>query len=234
MSKKKILDGVSKFLVGSEKVAPEVQKAISSYVTPTGRLVEESLQKRRLLGNLLIGKKGTMEALKGRYQQGGLLGPGGLVRGELALDPRYKELLKNIKNRDSSGMVLDPYTGKLVSGKRAITKGVTKGVGQSINPLFLLGFPIADIKSSLETDSSDIQGGSSGVLGAIGSGLGFAAAAPLGLVGGIGASMLGETLGQNIGSVIDPSPKTIDIFGGQKGTRLPRASDLILDAAIPQ
>ena len=109
----------------------------------------------------------------------------------------------------------------------------TKGVGQSINPLFLLGFPIADIKTSLETPSHESHGGSSGILSALGSGLGFAAAAPLGLVGGIGASMLGEHLGSAVGSSMDPSAPTLNL-STVNSTRLPRASDVILDAAVPR
>lgn len=233
MSKLRLADKLTKILVGSEKLAPEVQAGVRKYVSETGRINSSSLGKRRLMGDILIGKKGTKDALKARYTQGGVLGPGGLVRGELAIDPKYKELIKNFKSSKGSKEVLNPYTGERISKAKAARMLATKGMGQGINPLFLLGFPLADIKTSLDTPSHDQHGGSSGVLGALGSGLGFAAAAPLGLVGGIGASMLGEHLGSAIGSTMDPSAPTGSINSPQS-TRLPRASDVILDAALPR
>lgn len=233
MSKIRLGDKLTKLLVGSEKLTPEVQANVRKYVSDTGRIDTTTLGKRRLMGDILIGKKGAMDAVRARYAQGGVLGPGGLVRGELALDPKYKQLVKNFRSAKGSKEVLNPYTGEQISKAKAARMLATKGVGQSINPLFLLGFPIADIKTSLDTPSHEQHGGSSGILGALGSGIGFAAAAPLGLVGGIGASMLGETLGSSLGAAVDPSKPKLDLLT-TNSTRLPRASDIILDAAVPR
>lgn len=234
MSLGKLSDKLTRLLVGTEKLAPKVEKNIRKYVSSTGRLEESVLGKRRLHGDILIGKKGTTDALKARYIQGGVLGPGGLVRGELALDPKFKELVKNVQgSKGSSATITNPYTGEQISKAKAVRMLATKGLGQSINPLFLLGFPIADVHSSMGTAAHEQHGGNSGILGALGSGLGFAAAAPLGLVGGIGASMLGEHLGSAVGSSFDPSAPTLNLGGRGNSTRLPRASDVILDAAIP-
>lgn len=233
MSKLRMADRLAKFLVGTEKLAPEVQASVRKYVSDAGRIDNSALTNRRLMGDILIGQKGSLDAVKARYTQGGVLGPGGLVRGELAIDPKFKELVKNFKSSKGSDKVLNPYSGELVSKAKATQMLATKGIGQGINPLFLLGFPIADIKSSLDTPSHEQHGGASGVLGALGSGLGFAAAAPLGLVGGIGASMLGEHLGAAIGSGLDPAAPTLNI-NASNSTRLPRASDVILDAAVPR
>mgnify|MGYP001317084651 CR=1 FL=1 len=235
MSKAKITDNLVKFLVGTEKLAPEVRAGVRKYVSETGRLAEESLGKRRLMGDLLIGKKGTTDALKARYTQGGVFGPGGLVMGELAVDPKFKKLVKNFKKAKGSNKVLDPYSGKTISKNKATALIATKGVGQGLNPLFLLGFPIADIKTSLDTDASEEHGGASGFLGALGSGLGFAAAGPLGLVGGMGASMVGENLGSAVGSLFDPKASLpLTQSSSTYSPRLPGASDVILDAAVPR
>jgi hypothetical protein len=233
MSKIRLADKLVKLLVGTEKLVPEVQAGVRKYVSNTGRIDPSALSKRRLMGDILIGQKGSLDAIKARYTQGGMLGPGGLVRGELAIDPKYKELIKNFKGAKGANEVLNPYTGELVSKAKATQMLATKGIGQSINPLFLLGFPIADIKSSLDTPSHEQYGGASGVLSALGSGLGFAAAAPLGLVGGIGASMLGEHLGSAIGSGLDPAAPILNL-ATTNSSRLPRTSDIILDAAVPR
>jgi hypothetical protein len=233
MSKIRLADKLTKLLVGSEKLAPEIQSSVRKYVSETGRIDPSALGKRRLMGDILIGQKGSLDAVKARYAQGGMLGPGGLVRGELALDPKFKELVKNFKASKGSGKVLNPYSGELVSKSKATQMLATKGIGQGINPLFLLGFPISDIKSSLDAPSHEQHGGASGVLGALGSGLGFAAAAPLGLVGGIGASMLGEHLGSAVGSGLDPTAPLLNL-ATTNSTRLPRASDVILDATVPR
>lgn len=234
MSKTKILNSVSKALVGTEKLAPEVEAVARKLVSDTGRINQEALGKRRLLGDLLIGKKGTSKALKARYQQGGLIGPGGLIMGEFALDPRYKQLVKNYRLAGKGATVLDPYSGKVLDRSGATKKLVTKGLGQSINPMFLLGFPAMDIATAINTPDSDVHGGMSGILGALAGGAGFAIGGPMGLVGGIGASMLGENIGKSVGGLFDPADSTLTrILPSQQGARAPRASDLILDAAVP-
>jgi len=234
MSKAKVLSAVSKALVGAEKLAPEVEVAARKLVSDTGRINQEALGKRRLLGDLLIGKKGASQALKARYQQGGLLGQGGLLMGEFALDPRYKELVKNYRQAGTGRSIIDPYSGQKLTRSGATRKLVTKGLEESLNPLFLLGFPAMDVATAINTPDSDEHGGMSGILGALAGGAGFAIGGPMGLVGGMGASMLGENIGKSVGGLFDPSKSTINnVLPSQQAARVPRASDLILDAAIP-
>jgi hypothetical protein len=236
MSKSRALERLGRALVGAEKLSPEVEAAARKYVSETGRINHEALGKRRLLGDLLIGKKGTVDALKARYAQGGIIGPGGLIMGEFALDPRYKQLVKNYRSAPRGAAVIDPYTGKALSRAKATQRLATKGLGQSINPLFLLGFPAADIASAINTPDSDEHGGMSGILGALAGGAGFAIGGPLGLVGGIGASMAGERAGKAVGGLLDPDKPSISLpsYSAEQAARLPRASDLILDAAVPK
>lgn len=234
MSKAKVLDVVSKALVGTEKLAPEVESAARKLVSDTGRINQEALGTRRLLGDLLIGKKGVSQALKARYQQGGIIGPGGLILGEFALDPRYKQLVKNYRQGSKGTPVLDPYSGQQLTRAAATKKLVSRGLGQSINPMFLLGFPAMDVATAIGTPDSDAHGGMSGILGALAGGAGFAIGGPMGLTGGIGASILGENLGRSVGALFDPSPRPIhNILPSERAPRVPRASDLILDATIP-
>lgn len=234
MNKTRALSAVTKALVGTEKLAPEVESAARKFVSDTGRINHEALGKRRLLGDILIGKKGAADALKARYEQGGIFGPGGLIMGEFAVDPRYKQLVRNYRQSQKGTPVLDPYTGEALSRGVATKKLVTKGLGESINPLFLLGFPAMDVASAISTDPSDEHGGMSGILGALAGGAGFAVGGPLGLVGGLGASMLGGNIGKTVGSLFDP--KSIAPAEGLHSKRAqykPRRPNLILDAAIP-
>lgn len=234
MSKEKALSAVTKALVGTEKLAPEVESAARKFVSDTGRINHEALGKRRLLGDLLIGKRGVTEALKARYAQGGILGPGGLVMGEFALDPRYKQLVSNYRQAPTGAAILDPYSGQAISRSKATKKLVTQGLGQSISPMFLLGFPAMDVSSAISMDPSDEHGGMSGILGALAGGAGFAMGGPLGLVGGLGASILGENIGKSVGGLFDP--KSIAPAEGLHSKRAqykPGRPNLILDAAIP-
>lgn len=234
MSKEKALSAVTKALVGTEKLAPEVESAARKFVSDTGRINHEALGKRRLLGDLLIGKKGVTEALKARYAQGGILGPGGLVMGEFALDPRYKQLVSNYRQSPKGTAVLDPYTGEALSREVATKKLVTKGLGESINPMFLLGFPAMDVSSAISMDPSDEHGGMSGILGALAGGAGFAMGGPLGLVGGLGASMLGENIGKSVGGLLDQKGSTPAAgLHSKRAQYNPGKPNLILDAAIP-
>jgi len=202
MSLARISNAVSKALVGAEHLAPELRAATRKLVSESGYINQKALGDRRLMGDLLIGKKGTLDALKARYRQGGLIGPGGLVMGEFAIDPKFKELLSALK--EGKQYITNPYTGETITRTRGLAKAVTAGTGQAINPLFLLGFPAMEIAEALETPDYEERGGYGGIGGAIGSGLGFAAAGPLGLLGGMAASHLGEGIGRSLGSLADP------------------------------
>lgn len=230
MSKSSILDKATRFLVGSEKLSPEVTSLARKYVSETGRINHEALGSRKLLGDLLIGKRGTLDALRGRYTQGGVFGPGGLVAGELALDPKFKQLLANYRSTPLNSRVIDPYTGNSISRARAMGNLVTRGLGESINPLFMVGFPALEVSEALNTPDHDERGGMSGVLGALGGGLGFAVAGPLGLIGSMGAGHLGQQLGSSLGGLYDPVKKQSTPTAKYSSLS---ATPVLLDAAIP-
>lgn len=225
-----ILSKLNRLLVGTEKLAPEVESAVRSLVSKSGRINEKALANRRFGGTLLVGQKGAADAIKARYAQGGLMGPGGVLLGELAVDPRYKKLLQEVKASKGAKELVDPYTGKLISRRKGVAKAVGKGVTESINPAFLLGFPAVEAYDAMNNPDYTDEGGYSGILGALGSGAGFMAGGPLGLVGGMGASMLGHSLGSSIGRALDPTKPVIS--SQASSPTIPKASDLILDAAV--
>ena len=223
---------IERALVGVEKLAPEAEHQIRKYVASNGFINHEALGERKLLGDLLLGKPKALAAIRGRYAQGGLVGKGGVITGEFAFDPRFKEMVSEVAKAHRGGhkTVVDPFTGELLSTGKATRRVIGKAIGQSVNPLMLLGFPVMDIKDALGEDPSEDSGGMSGILRGLGSGIGFAATAPLGLVGGIaGSHILGE-LGAGIGSRFDPKKS-------ETSTDTPVANPYIntnlLDAALP-
>lgn len=227
-----LLGKLEKTLVGAERLAPEVQKSVSKYITPSGRIIEDSLKNRAKGLNLLLGQKGGLNVIKSRFRQGGILGPGGLFLGDLALDPNYKQLLTNLKNSKGFNYVIDPKTGKSITKRKAVAKVLGGGIIEGMNPAFGIGFPILDAKAALDSPDYEEGGGYSGLLGALGSGIGFAAGGPLGLIGGMAAGELGGGIGRTLGGMFDPSKPLVDLSGKTMHT-VPRPSDYILDAAIP-
>lgn len=227
-----LLAKLEKALVGAPRLAPEIRSSVAKYVTPTGRMLEDSLQSRATGLNLLLGQKGGLNVVKSRFRQGGVLGPGGLFLGDLAVDPKYKELLANLRKSKGFPTVIDPKTGRSISKTQAISKVLGGGLVEGINPAFGLGFPILDAKAALDSPDYEEHGGYSGLLGALGSGLGFAAGGPLGLLGGMAAGELGGGLGRSLGGLFDPEKPLIDLSGKTMHT-VSRPSDYILDAAIP-
>ena len=78
-----------------------------------------------------------------------------------------------------------------------------------------------DVASAIKTPDSDEHGGMSGILGALGNGLG--------LVGGIGASHIGEQIGSSIGKAFDPKEEHQSLNKAASQ----HVSSVILDAAVP-
>lgn len=232
MSVSKLTDIAAKALVGTEKLAPETLAATRKLVTESGRIRDGALGKRKMLGNLLIGKRGAGDAIKARYTQGGVIGPGGLILGELAFDPRYRELIRGIKASRGGQSVVNPYTGEAVSRAKAVRTALGKGATESINPLFLLAFPAMEISEAARLDEADPLGGTSGMLRALGGAAGFAAAGPLGLLGGMTASSLGSRLGESVGGLFDKK-NTDSLAEDAVGEGSP-TPNIALDAALPK
>lgn len=206
MSKLKSIGGaIERALVGSESLSPELKEFTEKYVHSTGRAKHLPSRKSKLL-NFAIGPEGAANILKARYTQGGVLGPGGLILGELAPSEEYLRLLSSIKNSKGTS-VIDPVTGKIISKNKAVLKALGKTPLEALNPAFLLGFPAYDIHQSLTTAKpGDENYGARGVGSALGSGIGFILGAPLGLVGGLGLSHLGTEVGKRIGGSLSKVP----------------------------
>jgi hypothetical protein len=89
--------GIRKALFGGALGADDLAKA-RKYVTESG-FVQPS-QHRGMLAGLLIGDKNPLQIIKSRYAQGGILGKGGILRGDLAFDPSIKGNWADAMNKD--------------------------------------------------------------------------------------------------------------------------------------
>jgi hypothetical protein len=225
MSKLKSIGGaIERALVGSESLSPELKEFTEKYVHSTGRAKHLPSRKSKLL-NFAIGPEGAANILKARYTQGGVLGPGGIILGELAPSQEYIDLLKRI-SKASGNKIIDPATGKEITRRRGALKAIAKTPLEALNPAFLLGFPAYDTYSALKAKPGDENYGARGVGGALGSGLGFILGAPLGLVGGIGLSHIGHSLGESAGDLFSGTPRGEPVKSEQVGKD-------ILDKQIP-
>lgn len=221
---------VSKFLIGTEKLSPKVESNLRRLITSSGRALETSANSRGFLMDTLIGRKGGLDVIKARVQQGGLLGPGGAILGDAALDPKFKQLVRNIASSKGAKEIVNPSTGKAISRTSAYGKALGMGALESLNPIFSLGMPVLDARAAMLRPDYEEDGGYSGILKALGSGAGFAIGGPLGLIGGSITGELGGRLGKSIGEMFDPTNTDLkNINVALK--KIP--SNYILDEAVP-
>jgi hypothetical protein len=189
---------------------------LRKYVSEAGRVTEEAKQGGSGLRKALIGSTAAPEVVKARYAQGGLLGPGGVLLGDLAMTEPLRQSLRRTGSR-LRGKAVDPSEATLGQDLKQLAKGLP---GQGVNLGFGLGFPIAGALSAQGMDPSLEEGGLSGVGRALGSGLGFLGAAPFGLGGSILGSHFGGDLGSSIGKLLESKPEP--------------ANNIVMDAAVPK
>lgn len=173
-----VLDAAKRLIVGESHIPAHELSRMRELVTDTGFAHSNrpggfvNGVKGILFGN----SKDPLGVFKARIRQGGLLGKGGIVRGDIAMDPEMVKTWRKIKGGDHS---LKNY-GSLAS------HGLGYGAGVAFGP----GLPAAALAGAA------MGTGSWGDVGAEGtSTLGFALGAPFGLVGGTLGSMAGSSLG---------------------------------------
>lgn len=179
---------VERALVGTEKLSPELQKYVDTYTHSSGRAKELSLPRSTLL-SMAIGPQGAADVLKSRYIRGGLLGPGGILLGEMAPSQEYLDLARDVlTNKSVAG-----------GGSKAMraAKLLVKTPMEALNPIMLAGLPAYDLSQHFKHKArgEDTESTLGNILG---SNLGFFVGGPFGLAGGLGASYLGGKLGDSI------------------------------------
>ena len=158
-------------------------KALKEYVTkhvmPSGYLKSQytkpgiATDARKVLG-LFVGQKGALGGIKSRYLQGGLLGKGGVLRGELAFNPEMHAAAKRLRQ------------GKGVGGdRRKVGLGIAGG---GLNAAVMAGLPAYFVHEVATAPGGTTSENVTNALREVGSGAGWLAAGPLGLLGGSAVS----------------------------------------------
>jgi len=156
--------------------------SLGHYRTPPG-------QGSGMLRSLLVGNHG-LRTLKGRYHTGGLLGKGGLLRGELAWSPEVASAARNIRHQ-----------GLTPERAWALARAAP---GDMLSKAFILGFPAYGIGSTLATGGDPRYSTGQQIGRELGSSLGWALTGPLGALGFIPGTAAGESIGEAAGGVFDP------------------------------
>ena len=187
---------ISKALFGNKNLLPSELAAISRVVTPQGYSKLKS--NRGFLKTLAIGNEHAMDIAKARYMQGGLLGKGGLILGDIAPNEDFINSYTKIKNY----LKASPGTPHDLSLRDA--KNIATGApGLALGSVFTLGFPLMEANSALRGESEYGDKKGAGVGSALGSGLAFALTGGFGLPAGLLASKALSSAGARVGSLFD-------------------------------
>jgi hypothetical protein len=180
---------LGRILLGNKNLTKAQLREGRKYVTRSG--YEKLDPNKGMIRSLLMGSgKNPLKTLGARFRQGGVLGKGGLLRGEMALNPLLSRSYLRIKR--GGGTAAD-YKNLAVYG----------GGGGAMNAL-LVGLPAASIYSSATDPNVRAPGASVGM--ELGTTLGYLLGGPLGAIGSIGAGMAGGFSGGYVGSHLDGKP----------------------------
>ena len=174
---------------GLKQLSPRKMKALREVVTESGWAVPQG--KSGHLRSFAIGPKGMLKTMKGRYQQGGALGKGGLIRGDLAFNP---ELFKKIQRIRGGTATWKDYPG--VAGHLA---------GTGVNAAMSVGMPAVMAYSAATAPLLEGESRMGNALEGIGSGIGWTLGGPLGIAGDLGVGLALGGAGKFLGDAVSPA-----------------------------
>jgi hypothetical protein len=192
-------DIAAKALFGSKNLSPEQLAYVGNYVTRHGH--SKVTSNRKFLKSLAMGNEHAKDIIKARYMQGGLLGKGGIILGEVAPNDAFIQSARNLKN------YLKAAPGTPSNLTKADAKNLAGGgLGLALGGGFMLGYPALEAYHAAKGKSQDYgERRGSGIGGALGGGLGFLLSGGLGLPAGLLASHIGRKAGESVGSIFDPA-----------------------------
>jgi|LauGreDrversion4_2_1035121.scaffolds.fasta_scaffold00993_4 hypothetical protein len=195
-----VIDSAAKMLVGNRAGLSSAQKKfVDSYVGRHGAVRTDLKNNRGFLKSIILGNENAIPIAKARYMQGGLVGKGGLIRGELAPSDEYISSAKKLKNY----LLSDAGSPTDFSSSDAKTL-LTGSPMAALNIGFNVGFPAMEAAKAMRGESEEFgDRKGSGVGAALGSGLGFLLSSNFGLPAGMVASYIGKNVGQRAGSLFD-------------------------------
>jgi hypothetical protein len=200
-----VIDSAARMLVGNRAGLNSAQrKFVNTYVGNHGAVKTDLKNSRGFLKSILLGNQNAANITRARYMQGGLLGKGGVIRGELSPSDEYISSAKKLKDY----LLADAGSASNFSGSDVKTLLSGSPIA-ALNIGFNVGFPAMEASKVLRGESEeygDRKG--SGVGAALGSGLGFILSSNFGLPASILASYIGKNVGQRAGSLFDKKEQT--------------------------
>lgn len=188
-----VIGAAKRLLVGGGHIPPHELEAMRKLVTDTG-FAHSNRPPGFVNGvkGLLFGaSKDPLGVFKARVRQGGVLGKGGLVRGDIAMDPAMIKTWRKIRGGDHSFGNYSSLAGH--------------GLGQAASVAFGPGLPAAALAGAT------LGTGTWGDAGAEGASmLGYAMGAPFGMVGGMVGGSLGSYLGDSMRHSEVPLPDIVE------------------------
>lgn len=139
-----------------------------------------------------------VEVLRQRYERGGLLGRGGIVTGDLALDPDFKRNAGKLINRE--------YKGPREAASLAWSAGKS-GLMDGVNKHLSYGMPAAAVAGAITAPAGEGESKLENVARPVGDALGWAIGGPTGLVGG--SLIAGQVTSKLVDAARRISPPTV-------------------------
>ncbi len=209
-------DVASRALFGSKALSPEQLAYVNKFVTRAGH--SKVTSQRKFLKGLAMGHENALDLMKARYMQGGLLGKGGIILGEVAPNDEFIQSASKLKRylKSNAGTEHDLT-------KKDVTNLLGGGLGLGLSGGFMLGYPALEAYQAARGRNEEFGPNrrGAGVGAALGGGLGFLLTGGMGLPAGMLASHLGRKAGAGIGKVFDPAENILS------------AEDSPVNAALP-
>ena len=191
MEMSKEAGAVKRVLFGNKSLSPKALEEVRKSVTPSGWIPVDP--DRGFIKSLLLGHaKNPLQAIKSRFQQGGVLGKGGLIRGELAVNPELFERINRIKGGTARWTDYPMVPGHLL--------------GTAANAGFMVGLPAVGVHSAMTAPLLPGETRLGNALREVGSTGGWYLAGPLGLPAELLAGAAFGTAGESIGKALMPNP----------------------------
>jgi hypothetical protein len=204
----------------SQHITPEKFKAWNDKNTTGYRIGKGVFQ------DMSIGQS-PLQVLKQRYQHGGVIGKGGLLTGDFAVDPdtarAWREFNKTkVVERNGKKYRVHANT----TGERYMGLGAAVG-SEALQKSFTIGLPAASVYTAATTPAGEGESRLGNVGSAIGETAGWGLGSPAGFLGGwaIATPVIGA--GRAIGEKLDPD--YVPASPAPVGARLHNAANSSLD-----
>ncbi|HET6496452.1 MAG TPA: hypothetical protein VFH61_13930 [Thermoleophilia bacterium] len=184
-------EGLSALQQQLHAINPDAAKAFSPDVAReyAQRRPATGARAARFAGDMIIGRN-PLQVMKQRYQMGGIFGRGGLVRGEMSIDPDVMRAYRNAK---------DP-TNPAGYGGMAMPVAM-----DALNKGFAYAMPAGMVYEAVKTPVGAGESRAENIGGTLGDALGWSVGSPFGMISGGAFAAPFTAAGKAIGRKLDPN-----------------------------